>query len=70
VGVLDGAVGVVDLAVAEADHSIGLVPDGIAPGSMGASVIFRDRAGEWWRTTPDGRVEASPQPESPAIRQP
>jgi hypothetical protein len=36
------------------------VPDGFDPDEFGVAAIFRDRAGIWWRTRPNGRLEELP----------
>jgi hypothetical protein len=41
----------------EEDYDMAPVPDGVAPKSFGAVVIFRDRAGLWWRARPDGTLD-------------
>jgi hypothetical protein len=46
----------------EVEVTVTLFPD-TAPAFVIASVIFRDRAGAWWQTWPDGRLDEVPEPE-------
>lgn len=39
------------------DHDSAQVPLDVDPDEFGAVVIFRDRAGVWWRARPDGRLD-------------
>lgn len=42
------------------DQDEEFVPSGVNPQKFGAVVIFRDRAGLWWRAHPDGRLDELP----------
>jgi len=42
------------------DRDSAPVPGGVDPAKFGATVIFRDRAEQWWRARPDGRLEELP----------